>query len=400
MYICKRNIRLTMIQELFIFTPFEWCIITCTLISFIALLLYYIILYGRPVRQSKKTTESSSVTESPSVSVIVYSDGNSDVLREHLPAILTQNYPDYEVIVVNDGSDPETEDVLKLFSHEHKHLYYTFVPTDTQYLSHKKLALTMGIKAAKHETLLFTEASCKPLTKNWIRSMANAYAPETDIILGYCRYPENSGLMHKLVSYDLLTNGLRYLSSALAHHPFTGDGKNLSYKRHLFFEQKGYAKSLNLHAGADDLFINSIATKRNTTAVFTSESLTESDKLEDWSYYKEMKISRAATRPYYKGGRLSMLRLESLFFYIFSASGIALIVAGLMNNWILALTGVLLGLIRLCIKSGILRRSAILLEQKPLTGWIWALEWILPAYNCYIWVYRLFKGKNDYTARI
>lgn len=258
----------------------------------------------------------------------------------------------------------------------------------------------MGIKAAKYDTLLFTEASCKPLTNNWIRSMANAYTPETDIILGYCRYPESSRLMHKLVSYDLLTNGLRYLSSALAHHPFTGNGKNLSYKKHLFFEQKGYSRSLNLHAGADDLFINSIATKQNTTAVFTSESLTESDKLEDWSYYKEMKISRAATRPYYKGGRLSMLRLESLFFYIFSASSIALIVAGLMNNWILALTGVLLGLIRICIKTGILRRSAILLEQKPLTGWIWALEWILPAYNCYIWIYRIFNSKNDYTTRI
>lgn len=389
-----------MIQKLFIFTPFEWYIITCSLISFIALILYYSILYARPLRQARKDAIHPDTTNLPSVSVIVYSDGNSDVLREHLPAILTQDYPNYEVIVVNDGSDPETEDILKLFSHEHKHLYYTFVPTDTQYLSHKKLALTMGIKAAKHETLLFTEANCKPLTKNWIRSMANAYTPETDIILGYCRYPENSGLMHKLVSYDLLTNGLRYLSSALAHHPFTGDGKNLSYKRHLFFEQKGYSKSLNLHAGADDLFINSIATKQNTKALFTPDSLTESDKLEDWSYYKEIKVARAATRPYYKGGRLNILRPESFFFFLFSVSSIALIITGLTNNWFLILMSIFLGLIRLCIKTEILRRSAILLEQKPLTGWIWILEWTLPAYNLYIWGYRLFKGKNDYTARI
>ena len=260
--------------------------------------------------------------------------------------------------------------------------------------------LFRSIKAAKHELLLFTEAHCMPQSKRWIQSVAEAYQPDTEIVLGYCRYPETSGLLHKLAAYDLLTGGLRYLSSALAHHPFTGDGKNLSYRKPLFFAQKGYSRSLNLHAGADDLFINAVANGRNTQTLFGADSLITRDKLEDWSYYKELKIARAATQPYYKKGRLNLLRFEQLFFLLFFASSIALIITGIISNWILSILGALFLLIRCISKSVVLHHSARLFDQKPLTGWIWLLEWILAGYNLYIRIYRLFKGKNDYTARI
>ena len=118
MYICRKNSTIYMIQQLFIFSPFEWLLLAISLVALIALLLYYFILYARPLRQAKKRVEPTEEKTLLPVSVIVYSDGNADILRSHLPSILNQDYPNYEVVVVNDGSDPDCEDVLKLFSHE------------------------------------------------------------------------------------------------------------------------------------------------------------------------------------------------------------------------------------------------------------------------------------------
>ena len=151
--------------------------------------------------------------ETQPVSVIVYAHGEPEDLRNNLPVLLNQDYPDYEVIVVNDGSDADSEDILKLFSNEYKSLYYTYVPVDTQYLSHKKLALTMGIKAARHDILLFTEADCRPISPKWIKAMVDSYNTETDIVLGFCAYRHTKGFLHKLIAYYNLTNGLQMISS-------------------------------------------------------------------------------------------------------------------------------------------------------------------------------------------
>ena len=173
-----------MSENLLVFSGFELFLAGMTVGLFIIQLFYYLVTFTRPLRAAKRTEKTATGRDVKPVSVIVYAHGEPEDLRRNLPALLTQDYPDYEVIVVNDGSDADSEDVLKLFSNEYKNLYYTYVPVDTQYLSHKKLALTMGIKAARHDILLFTEADCRPLGPKWIEAMADPYNPETDIILG------------------------------------------------------------------------------------------------------------------------------------------------------------------------------------------------------------------------
>ena len=237
-----------MSENLLTFSDLELLLIGITGVLFIIQILYYLITYSRPLRAAtaKSTERVTADKDAQPVSVIVYAHGEPEDLRNNLPILLNQDYPDYEIIVVNDGSDANSEDVLKLFSNEYKNLYYTYVPVDTQYLSHKKLALTMGIKAARHDILLFTEADCRPIGPKWIKAMAGSYNPETDIILGFCAYRHTKGFLHKLIAYDNLTNGLQMISSALSHHPFTGNGRNLSYRKKLFFAHKGYSRSLNL----------------------------------------------------------------------------------------------------------------------------------------------------------
>lgn len=385
-------------KDLFIFNHTEQILAGTTAGLFIIQLLYYLITYSRPLKESKKNIEKRNAQ--PTVSVIVYAKNESENLKKYLPSLLAQEYPEYEVIVINDGSTDESDEVLKMLKNDNKHLYHTYIPEDVKYLSRKKLALTVGIKAAQYDILLFTEANCEPVSKNWISAMARNYDKESSIVLGFCAYGNHKGLFHKLVAYDNLISGLQYISSALTHQPYVGNGRNLSYRKELFFAHKGYYKSLSLHAGDDDLFINESANKSNTRVEYSPESITEMAKIERFSMWKEMKVSRAATHRYYKGGRLTFYRMESMSYLLFLLTVIAAISTGLYGSWLLSLLAGLLYISLFAVKAVILHKSARLLQQKPVTSHLFILELMLPVFNLYVRIYRTFRGKNDYTFRL
>ncbi|MDL2208973.1 hypothetical protein LJB97_05065 [Parabacteroides sp. OttesenSCG-928-O15] len=206
--------------------------------------------------------------------------------------------------------------------------------------------------------------------------------------------------MHKLIAYDNLLSGLSYLSSALRHRPFTGNGRNLSYRKELFFQHNGYQKSLGLHAGDDDLFINESANRKNTEVIYSPESITRMQEVERYNIWREMKASRAATQRFYKGGKLFFYRMEELSYFFFLLAVVAAILIGLAGNWIVSVAAGLLFIIRFITKAVILHKSAKMLQQKPATGLLFLFEIIQPLHNLYIRIYRMFRGKNDYTFRL
>lgn len=386
-------------EQLFVFSNIELIAGGILFLLFLILFLYYVVVYARPLRQAK-VIRARGYTEQPPVTVIVYAKNESENLRKNLPALLTQDYPDYQVVVINDGSTDESDDVLNLFEQDYKHLYHTYIPEDVKYISRKKLALTVGIKAAKHDILLFTEANCEPISKYWIASMARNYSKGKSIVLGYSSYEPYKGFMHKLISFDTLINGLQHISSALAHRAYAGNGRNLSYLKSLFFDHKGYRKSLSLHAGDDDLFINESANKNNTEVEYSSHSIVRMGKIDRFKVWKEMKVSRAATQRFYKGGRLSFFRFEDLVFLLFIITSLASIYLGVIGNPLLAVFAGLSLVLRLVTRTIVLHKSAKLLQQRPVSGWIFILELILPLFNIYVHIYRMFRGKNDFTFRV
>ena len=148
---------------MFLLNNTELFLLGITLIGFVILSLYYLIAYARPLRASRRTDDTLEEGNKLPVSIIIYAKNDSENLKKHLPALLTQDYPEYQVVVINDGSSDDTDDTLKFFQNEYKHLYHTYVPSDARYLSRRKLAFTLGVKAAKYDILLFTEANCQPL---------------------------------------------------------------------------------------------------------------------------------------------------------------------------------------------------------------------------------------------
>ncbi len=387
-------------KELLVFTPLEWLLGGVALGLFVIQLLYWLVSYARPLCKARKQQQPDDSVPMPPVSIVVYAKNESDNLSANLPALLAQEYPEYEVIVVNDGSTDESDNVLKRFEQDYGHLYHTYIPEEAKYLSRKKLALTVGIKAANYDVILFTEANCRPMSKTWVASMARQYTEQTDIVLGYCAYAGHDSFMHRFIAYDNLISGLQMLSSALIRRPFTGNGRNLSYRKSLFFRDGGFSKTLSLHAGDDDLFVNKYADRHNTTVSYGGEGITEMMPVEHFKVWKEMKVSRAATQSHYKGGMLSFYRIESVTFFLFLAAVIVGGLVGLNGNWLLTVLVLLLYLLRYIVKTIVLCKSARLLRQVSPIGEVILFEVFRPLFNQYIRFYRLFRGKNDYTFHL
>ncbi len=212
----------------------------------------------------------------PDVSIVVYTYNNADGLSELLPTLINQDYPGvYEIVVVNDGADIATDELLTAMEKEHTGLYHTFTPRDTSNLSRKKLALMLGIKAARHDIMHLITSESRIPSDNWLKLMTRQFKnPGTQVVIGYA-YPDpecdtESGRDRRL--HDHLLDGVQYLSAAIAGKPYRGDGDNLSYRRSLFFDNKGFSGSLQLAYGDDDVFISDVATADNTRVEISTES--------------------------------------------------------------------------------------------------------------------------------
>ncbi len=203
-------------------------------------------------------------TGSEPVSVIICAWNEEENLKTNLQSILEQDYPEFEVVVVNDHSLDETEILLKAWQHKYEHLRVVNLTKQNVNMRGKKFAISMGIKGAKYDRLLFTDADCRPTSKHWLRFMCNGLTDEKELVLGYGGFEKQKGLFNKLYRYEGVHTALQYFSYALAGMPYMGVGRNLAYKKELFYRTKGFIKHRHLASGDDDLMVNEVATSKNT----------------------------------------------------------------------------------------------------------------------------------------
>jgi glycosyltransferase involved in cell wall biosynthesis len=382
--------------------PVVYILMGVTLTLFLVQAAYWLLVYARPLRKlyRKPLPQTKNPPPAPPVSIVLYVEREVDTLQDQLLALLSQSYPAYEVVVVIDDPSGQSEVVLKGLEQGYPNLYHTYIPEGAKYVSRKKLALTIGIKAAKHDILLFTEARCRPVSNKWIAAFSQAYTPETEIVQGLCGYCYTDGFMHRFIAYDNLMDGMQYLSATLAKHPFTANGRNLSYRKSLFFNKKGYYHSLALRDGDDDLFVNESATPKNTRIVFSPDSITETPPVSAFPQWMATKFARAVTRARFRGAMPLFFRMETLSYFLFLGAGFATIVMALPHRWTLSAIAGGLILTRHLIKVVILHKASALFRQKPVTPWLFLLEFIHPFFGGYIHFRRLFHRKQEYTLRL
>ena len=310
-------------------------------------------------------------------------------LSQHLQALLTQDYPEYEVIVVDDGSEDDTRAVIDSYLVHDPRLRMTFVPYGARVGSTKKLALTLAAKAAKYDYLLLTNADCVPESAHWISTMMAGFEAEKDIVLGFSTYFEHPGHVNRMMRYEALFNGLHHLGAALCGHPYMGVGRNLAYRKSLFFESGGFTHLMTTKAGDDELFVNHLATRNNTAVVLNREAFTWSQTkitMKDWLLQRRRHLSVA---PEYKQSTKLRLAQEPVTRGLFYAMVIGMAVVYLplslsaLSTPFLAAVG--LFLVRWILQSAVLNVSArrMGLKRFKMGSVLW-FDIVLPIVSLYM----------------
>lgn len=254
-------------------------------------ILYYFIVYGRIAffKENKKTVDDQQKYY-PSVSVVMCVKNDSYNLEKKLPIILEQEYPNFEVVVVNDASNDETEYVLRVLQEIYPNLNVVNLFKNVNSALGKKYPLSLGIKSAKNDIILLTESDTMPLNYNWISTMVKGFKNKKDIVLGFTNFENKKTFLNTLMQYENLTSGMNYLGNAILNNPYMGQGRNMAYKRDFFFETGGFISQYNVSVGEDDLFINKNADSKNTAVILNKDSInlaSPKEKREEWVIQKK-----------------------------------------------------------------------------------------------------------------
>lgn len=322
---------------------------------------YYLFFFSRFAFYKTKPRLTS---QTHPISVIICARDEAANLARNLPGSLVQEYKTtHEVIVVNDNSFDDSKYLLEELRKEFRQLNVVELTQEAKMIPGKKFPLSIGIKSAKNEIVLLTDADCVPASENWIELMQSAYNENTEIVLGYGAYNKLPGILNKLVRWETFHTALQYMSFSLAGFPYMGVGRNLSYKKSIFFRHKGFSSLNNLPGGDDDLFINKAATKNNTAIQIHPESFTLSKPVTSWNQWIKQKQRHYTTAKYYKPVHKLLLGTYSFTHFLYLP---ALIASAIFFNWKYSLA--IFGL-RLIIQSVILFKSLKKLGEKDLYPW-------------------------------
>ncbi|HTE07178.1 MAG TPA: glycosyltransferase [Flavitalea sp.] len=310
------------------------------------------------------------------VSVVVCARDEASNLARNLPGVLVQQYSStHEVIVVNHNSQDETRYLLEEFRKTFKDLHIVNLEQEAKGIPGKKYPLSMGIKESKHEIVLLTDADCVPASDEWITKMQDGYDDDTEIVLGYGAFYKRPGLLNKLIRFETFFSALQYFSYALGGLAYMGTGRNLSYKKTKFLKNKGFSSINHVPGGDDDLFINQIATRRNTRVIIDKQAFTLSEPKKKVSDWFRQKYRHYTTGKFYKPVHKFFLGLYSvthvLFYPLFILSFFVF-----DWRWVCGVFG-----LRLLSQGIVYYKAMQKLDEKDLFPFYWLLDiWMIIYY--------------------
>ncbi|MFT3737886.1 MAG: glycosyltransferase [Breznakibacter sp.] len=365
----------------------DWVVASVLAATFLIQLVYYLMVMNRVGRYKVPEANTPNL---PPVSVVVCAKNEADNLVQYLPLLVSQDYPLYEIIVVNDSSTDNTEMVLATFKTKYSNLYYTSIPKDNRFLHSKKLAVTIGIKAAKHEHILFTDADCCPVSKTWIREMVQGFGTgEKELVIGYSPYGYRKGMLNRLIRYDSFWNGVQYLGYAIGGNAYMAVGRNMAYLKSLYNKIGGFNKHIYIESGDDDLFVQQAATKSNTSVVFQPSAQMRTSARNTYAEWIAQKSRHLTTAPLYKFSHKAGLAIEPFSRLLFW--GTAIYALAFQRFWAVAAA---MFLLRWIVQFFVLKKAAKKLGENKIYLAMFLYDLVHPFILGYIYIGNLFRTKQ------
>jgi glycosyltransferase involved in cell wall biosynthesis len=351
---------------------------------------YYLGYYLKVFRVTNGVSLPDS--ELPPITVIICARNEAANLGRFLPSVLEQDYPLFEVVVVNDCSEDETHELLEEMQQRYPHLRVSTIIKDPGFAHAKKLAMLIGIKAAKHDLLVFTDADCQPESDRWLRSAAAAYADGVEIVLGYGGYMAEKSLLNSYIRYETMFIALQYSGMTLAGVPYMGVGRNLSYHRSFFFEKGGFGPHNHIMSGDDDLFVNRVSSRSNCRVMLAPDSFTRSvapASVKEWARQKQRHFS---TAKYYKKSDKLRLFLEPFSRVSYYALLTALLI--MLASWPVV---AFIALARLIMRTIVINKASRTFKEREI--WFFSLffDILSPFVSTILYITTTRKGKKTKT---
>lgn len=286
-------------------------------------LFFVLYTYSRMAFHSNRKEQISE--NLPPVTLIIAARNESENLFQNLPFIMDQDYPEFEVIIVNHQSMDDSEYILDAYSRQYTNLRIIKVERNRHLKYGKKLPLTIGIKGAKHEHLLFTDADCRPANNQWMKSMAQRFTERKQIVMGYGPYRAHKGFLNRFIRFDTVWIAMNYFSFAKMRMPYMAIGRNLAYTKTAFEAANGFKSHYAISSGDDDLFIQDAAKKRNYTINIEPDSFCYSEPAKSWKKLFRQKARHYTTTEKYRVIKKWMLGIYPLTLLIFTTSFVILL---------------------------------------------------------------------------
>lgn len=355
-------------------------------------LFYILILFGR-LSFFHRPNQGPDTSEKEGVTVLIAAHNERTNLKKLIPILFEQDYPNFEVMVVNDRSYDGTKRILEKLMEVYPKLRTVTVGYTPGHVTSKKYALTLGIKVAKNDVLLLTDADCWPVSEKWISLMTAPVRSGGKIFsLGFSQYDSKGSFLNKWIQFETLWTGIQYISFALWNAPFMGVGRNLCYRRSFFMDKKAFKGLWQIECGDDDLFVNLYANGKNTAVVVNPESITLSEPKTTWKTYFTQKKRHFHAGKYYKGKNKLKVGWYAFSHLIFWVSGVSLLIfLGINKQWehLLLVLGIIV--VRSILITTVFRSARKKLEGKVQVFWSAFFDVV---YIGYFWVLGAFGYKS------
>lgn len=354
-------------------------------------LFYLFIIFGRLAFFSSPS-DLSSHQKTEGVSIVVAARNELKNLKALLPVLASQHYRQFEIVIVNDRSTDGTRPFLRKMMNVYPQLRTVTIGYTPSHVTAKKYALTLGIKVAKYDIILLTDADCLPVTDHWVEQMSKPLRADNDkvFVLGHGAYEKCPGLLNQLIQYETLITAVSYFSWALWKSPIMGVGRNMAYRKTSFMEKKAFKGFWQINGGDDDLLVNRYANGRNTSLLIEPGSITTSQPKSNWKSYFLQKTRHYHAGKYYNTGsklRLGLYPFSQLVFWI---TAVLLLFTSAKGEPIAIILGLVV--LRAFAQIFVLTRAKKKLEGEGMVNWMIFFD--LP-YLSYFWV----VGSKGYLSK-